>query len=69
MHTEATPYTILRAQHLLQQLVSTLMGDQAPLGAEALQLLQAWAHALSAEPIALVDSDLESHSPVGPTGS
>ena len=45
------------------------MGDQVPLGAEALQLLQAWAHALSAEPIALVDSDLESHSPVGPTGS
>ena len=65
--TEATPFAVLRAQTLLQQLMPTLVGDQLPLAAEALQLLQSWTSALWGEPIRLTDSDdLEATIPWDP---
>ena len=51
---EPSAYMVLRAQQLLTQLMPTLVRDQVPVAAEALNQLQTWTQGLWGHPIQLV---------------
>ena len=73
---ETSAYMVLRAQQPLTQLMPTLVGDQVPIAAEALNQLQLWTRGLWGHPVQLVrDSGTDSGDstaatvPWIPTGS